>query len=189
MRHFWWGEECRRGRIHWVNWDDLKKLKLQEVWDFEAYSLALLAKLGWRIIRSPHALWVRVLKGIYFPDSSFMHAQRGTKAKWAWSSILEGHGVLKLGTRWNIVNGERTSIWNDKWVPTLPSFQVQSPKHDRCPWNWVSELVVKETNSWNVSLTHSLFSQIERKEICNIPLGLPWQNDELVWYYNRNRHY
>lgn len=42
--------------------------------DLESFNLALLSKLAWRLMHSPQVLWVRVLKGIYFPNSSFFDA-------------------------------------------------------------------------------------------------------------------
>lgn len=39
---------------------------------------------------NPEALWARVIKGIYFPDSHFLEVKKGSKASWCWISLLEG---------------------------------------------------------------------------------------------------
>lgn len=61
--------------------------------EFEAVNDALLAKTAWRILNFPDELWVRVLKGIYFPKS-FLDAKKGGRASWIWHSMLEGRSVL-----------------------------------------------------------------------------------------------
>lgn len=39
-----------------------------------------MAKMCWRIIHEPKALWVQVLKGLYFPHQEFLLASKGPKA-------------------------------------------------------------------------------------------------------------
>lgn len=40
--------------------------------NFSNFNLAMLAKQGWRILNNFDELWVKLLKGIYFPNSSFL---------------------------------------------------------------------------------------------------------------------
>ena len=37
----------------------------------------------------PESLWVKVMKARYFPNSSFLEAKKGSRASWAWASLLE----------------------------------------------------------------------------------------------------
>ncbi|KAA3467059.1 reverse transcriptase [Gossypium australe] len=58
--------------------------------EFEAFNLAMLAKQSWRMIAEPRPLWVKVLKGLYFPHKSIMEAEKGSRASWIWRSLVEG---------------------------------------------------------------------------------------------------
>ena len=35
---------------------------------------------------------------------------------------------MVLGSRWVVGNGEQIDIWKDRWLPTLDSFKVVSPR-------------------------------------------------------------
>lgn len=34
IRRFWWGQRGDKHKVHWLKWDDMKKLKLDGVWEF-----------------------------------------------------------------------------------------------------------------------------------------------------------
>ena len=36
--------------------------------------------------------------------------------------------IVGKGSRWAVGNGEKVSIWNDRWLPTPEAFKVVSPK-------------------------------------------------------------
>lgn len=100
ISNFWWGQRENEGRIQWRSWKSLTKSKHSGglgFKDFSNFNLALLAKLGWRILKNPEALWVRIIKAIYFPETDFLHASKGPKTSWAWHSILSGRELLKKG--------------------------------------------------------------------------------------------
>lgn len=40
--------------------------------DFSGLNSALMAKQVYKLIRYPNALWARILKAIYFPNSAFL---------------------------------------------------------------------------------------------------------------------
>nr|GEW87381.1 reverse transcriptase [Tanacetum cinerariifolium] len=94
--------------------------------DFEAFNTALLAKQGWRLLINPHAFWGRILKGIYFPNSNFLVAKRGSHPSWLWSSLLHGRDLLLESVRWHVGNGQSISFWTQKWVPFNNDFYIRS---------------------------------------------------------------
>ena len=61
-------------------------------------------------------MWVRVVKGIYFPRCSILEARMGARASWDWSSILEGIDFFKEKMMWQIMNGEEVDFWRDRWI-------------------------------------------------------------------------
>ncbi|XP_058202998.1 uncharacterized protein LOC131317467 [Rhododendron vialii] len=44
--------------------------------------------------------------GLYFPNCSFLEAKRGSRASWAWLSLLQRRDLLSKGLRWQIVTKE-----------------------------------------------------------------------------------
>lgn len=90
--------------------------------NYRAFNEAMLARQGWSLFMNPQAIWGRFLKGIYFPNSSFLQASRGSHASWAWMSLLHGRNLLVKGPRWQIQNGKTTDLWGDPRVPSLPNF-------------------------------------------------------------------
>ncbi|KAI8558828.1 hypothetical protein RHMOL_Rhmol04G0126800 [Rhododendron molle] len=55
---------------------------------------------------NPGAYWARFFKGIYFPNSSFLQAARGSPASWAWLSLLHGRSLLDNDLRWQVQDGK-----------------------------------------------------------------------------------
>lgn len=117
-----WGQRDDEGRIHWLAWHKVTKAKKNggiSFRDFENFSDALLAKKVWRLISNPNEMWARKLKGIYFPNSDFFEAGKGSRASWCWSSLLEGRKLLLKKLSWRIGNGENDRIWGGRWIPSL----------------------------------------------------------------------
>ncbi|CAL9011969.1 unnamed protein product, partial [Prunus brigantina] len=68
---FWWGQNGDNRKLYWINWDTHGQPKQEGGMGFRnlhEFNLALLAKQGWRILMEPQSLWVKVLKGRYFPN-------------------------------------------------------------------------------------------------------------------------
>lgn len=86
--------------------------------DLRAFSEALLAKQGWRILNRPHTLVARSLKAKYFPNTSFLKAKCSNNVSYTWRSIHKASWILKKGCYWLIGNGMHTKIWEDNWLPS-----------------------------------------------------------------------
>lgn len=129
VANFWWGQHGSEGKIHWVAWQKLTDSKREGglgFRDFACFNKSLLAKQAWRILKCPNDPWVKVLKGIYFPNSDFFHAGRGSRASWIWSSFLEGRDLLVKGMGWEIGDGTSMNIWSDRWIDSLNSGRLSS---------------------------------------------------------------
>ncbi|KAL0009841.1 hypothetical protein SO802_004949 [Lithocarpus litseifolius] len=57
--------------------------------------------------------------------------------------------IVKLGSMWLIGNGEHVDLWKDRWIPTLDSFKLVSPRV-HLESNKVACLVDTTTRSWDV---------------------------------------
>ncbi|KAL4291122.1 hypothetical protein GQ457_14G012230 [Hibiscus cannabinus] len=191
LNRFWWkGADISKNNIHWTTWDKLAVSKNKGGMgfrDFQAFNMALLAKQAWRLLHNPEAKWVQILKGIYFPFSNPLSVPKCKQGSWAWNSLQEGLSFLSQDIRWNIGNGNGVMIWENKWIPTLPSFKISSPRPTGSNFYLVKQLI--NESSWNIPLLQTLFSEEEVKAICQIPLSFHHCADSLVWHPSKNRDY
>lgn len=56
----------------------------------------------------------RVLKAMYFKNSSFVEAKLGANLSFVWRSIIWGRQIIHKGVRWKIGNGEQVYIYKSK---------------------------------------------------------------------------
>lgn len=70
--------------------------------ELDTFNVALLTKMVDRVNNEPSSLWVRVLKGLYYPRGDFLSARRGGRASCGWSSILRGRDALVREGLWEI---------------------------------------------------------------------------------------
>ena len=97
IRQFWWGSKQGQRKVSWVSWEVMtrpKHLGGLGFWDIEIFNLCLLARQSWRILQNPASLSARLLKAIYFPNTSILEAELGTHPSQIWRSVLAGRDVL-----------------------------------------------------------------------------------------------
>ncbi|XP_021771731.1 uncharacterized protein LOC110735860 [Chenopodium quinoa] len=128
-RNVFWGQKREERKINWVALENLYIPKKQGGLGFQnmrSFNRALLAKQAWRILTKEDSLMEKVLKGKYFPNTSFMDAKIASNSSYTWSSIMSARDVLSKGIRKILGNGASIDIWKDPWVSTLPNFYVLS---------------------------------------------------------------
>ncbi|KAL3534936.1 hypothetical protein ACH5RR_003397 [Cinchona calisaya] len=84
--------------------------------DLHCFNLALLAGQIWRIITKPNLLMSKILKGKYFPNTSFWSAKCSNSASCIWKRLRCSKDLLEGGTIKRIGDGKIVRIWDDKWV-------------------------------------------------------------------------
>jgi hypothetical protein len=62
-----------------------------------------------------------ILKAKYFTHSSFREAQLGSKPSYAWTRELLFEGLL-----WRVGDGRSIKIWDENWLPTPSTYEIQS---------------------------------------------------------------
>lgn len=85
VSNIWWRKTDSGKGIHWGAWHKMNDPKGEGglgFKDFAAFNNALLARQFWRINENPKVLWARILKGLYFPDSTCWTARRGSSPSW-----------------------------------------------------------------------------------------------------------
>lgn len=73
----------------------------------ESFNISLLGKMVARVLSELDSLWVRVLKGLYFPYSTFLQVEKGSKASWAWTSLLSGQDLVRNAGDWSLGDGKK----------------------------------------------------------------------------------
>jgi hypothetical protein len=117
---YWWSQNNKENKMHWLSWEKLKRSKKQGglvFRDVHAFNMAMLAKQGWRLIQSLNSLRAKILKAKYYRDEHMLNAKSKDGMSYTWRSILRGIELLKKGVIWRVGNGENISIWEDPWVP------------------------------------------------------------------------
>ena len=89
--------------------------------------------------------------------------------------------LIVRGSRWVIGNGERVHIWEDRWIPSLDSFKVVSPRGLSTNVMLVSSLINRETRYWDVNLVRNTFLPHKVEIVLGIPISLRLPDDSLVW--------
>lgn len=100
IRQFWWGSKEGKWKPSWVSWKSMTQPKYMGglgFRDFELFNLSLLACQAWRLLQNPESLCARLLKAVYFPNSSILSAELGNHPSQVWRAIVDGRDVLCQG--------------------------------------------------------------------------------------------
>ncbi|KAF7152185.1 hypothetical protein RHSIM_Rhsim01G0064200 [Rhododendron simsii] len=82
---------------------------------------------------------------------------------------------------WQIQNDASVDFWVDKWVPSLPSFCIQSTKP---PWvsnNKVADFINPTSGEWRIAKLRQVLSEEEIQVVANIPISKLGGADSVVW--------
>ena len=183
MNMFWWGKGINHERgIHWMSWDRMSQPKFVGGLGFKKlreFNLAMVGKQAWNIVTNPSSLVARLIKARYFPDANFITARLGSNPSYFWRSIWEAQSVIKAGMCWKVGNGQQIRVWEDPWIPNLPSSWVQTSQPVNSQVNFVHDLMIN--GFWNLPLLRSIFSMEEQQAILSIPLPRFAASDRLIW--------
>ncbi|CAN1153486.1 Putative ribonuclease H protein At1g65750, partial [Linum perenne] len=145
---------------------------------FKEFNLSFLAKLAWKIIQQPEALWVRLLKALYFPNEDFITVPKRIRSSWIWSSIMKGRDSLIQGIRRSIGNGRSTWL-NEAWFPGAEDFKCHPSPEYNCR---VSECINHERRCWKLDKLRSIIPESTVVEIIKIPIASPGWEDGWIWH-------
>jgi hypothetical protein len=187
----WWGVEDGKKKIHWRSWAWLstpKGLGGMGFRDLALFNQALLAKQGWRLLTDPESLCSRVLKGRYFPDTDFWHAQKPRSSSYTWRSILHGRDLLVQGLRWGIGDGRTVKIQSDNWVPRYPP-EILKPTSPIPANATVHCLLDDVSKGWCEETVRAFFSPSVAAQILKIPIARHDREDFVCWPFTKHGTY
>lgn len=137
---------------------------------------------------NPSSFWGSILKGIYFPNTSFLQASRGNHASAMWTSLLHGRDLLLKGIRKQVQDGVNTNFWEDPQIPTLPNFKLSSTKPTCCAINSVADVILPG-GRWDKQKLSWIVTQEELEAITNVPHPVQKRADIMIWHFTHNRTY
>lgn len=153
--------------------------------DFNILNSAHLAKQAWRAIHNPTALWVQVLKSVYFPNGNIIHAGRVRNDSWVWASLVHGKKMLLQQARWLVGKGEQISITQDVWLASGERVMSNLPRN----FQKVSQLIDQSNCSWNIEILRILFDHQTVVKILQTPIQWFGGVDKIWWPFTRSGEY
>jgi hypothetical protein len=187
VSNHWWGFENGKKKLHWRSWDWLtapKALGGMGFRDMELFNQALLAKQCWRLLTVPDSLCAKVLKGRYYPNSTFWQAGNTRSASYTWRSLMYGKKILISGVLWRVGNGRTISLTRDHWIPGVLHQLAQPiiPIPEDLKLNF---LIDEQHKQWKEELVRACYSEENANMILKIPLSHNTCEDFVSWEHNK----
>lgn len=115
-----------------------------------------------------------------------MKCGKGSRASYAWRSILFGRELLNKGLMKSIGDGKDTYVWSEKWImEDIPRRPVN--KQVTMDVNLKVEALIQENGQWNKESVQNLFPMNEMTRIFQLPVGQT--PDRLIWAYTSHGSY
>ncbi|RLN42620.1 retrotransposon protein, putative, unclassified [Panicum miliaceum] len=182
---FWWSQQEKENKIHWISWEKLILPKGRGglgFRDIHGFNLAMLAKQGWRLVQNPESLCARILGAKYCPHGDLFKAKMSGTVSYTWRSIMRGIKVLESGVIWRVGNGEKINIWNDPWIPRGITRREITPRGGNLV-SRVSELIDPVSGGWDDDLLNQTFWSEDVEVIKSIPVHFDL-DDVLAWHFD-----
>lgn len=87
VSNYWWGFEGGKKKMHWRSWAWMSTPKFlggMGFRDMKIFNQAMLGRQCWRLITEPDSLCAKVLKGRYYPKSSFLDSGPTKSCSFTW---------------------------------------------------------------------------------------------------------
>lgn len=142
-------------------------------------------------MEDPSGLWVRILKGLYFPNESFLEAKKGGRASWGWSSIIQGRDVLKRDGLWRVGTGENIRIYSDPWIAQKSGYRSSAriepatSSRDVPAEPRVAEFITDE-GTWNIQRVRKMIDEDDAELILSMPVYHNRTEDKFIWPHSRS---
>lgn len=103
LNKFWWGNDSHESKgVKWMKWEKIyvkKEAGGRGFRDLHLFNVALLAKMGWRLVMDQESLMCKILRACYFPNGDFLSARLGGNPSFTWSSIFASQELLRRRIR------------------------------------------------------------------------------------------
>lgn len=191
LTRFWWDSEPGKRKVSWISWDKMAKpkskggLRFKEITSFND---ALLAKIGWRIMKNPISLLARCLLGRYCHTDTFLEVKAPSTASHGWRSVLVGGDLLVKQLGWMVGNGESINVWKEPWLSHSEQLRPYGPAPEHLQHLRVSDLLLTGTLEWDIPKIEECLP-MHKAQILNIRPSKLRAEDTRVWLKNINGEY
>jgi hypothetical protein len=182
---FWWAQQDKDNKVHWLSWEKLTSSKRDGGMGFRdlyGFNLSMLAKQAWRLLIAPDSLCAQVLKAKYYPQTSILDAQTMGGMSYSFRSILKGVDLLKKGIIWRVGDGSTVNIWTDNWLARDDALKPITPRYQSLLTK-VAELINPITGQWDEALVRDTFMRIDAEVILATPIRDDFE-DFAAWHYD-----
>ncbi|GJN08951.1 hypothetical protein PR202_ga26913 [Eleusine coracana subsp. coracana] len=72
---YWWSQQDKEHKMHWLSWETLTRSKKHGgpgFGDLHLFNMAMLSRQAWRLLNNQDTLCGQVLKAKYFPDGKLL---------------------------------------------------------------------------------------------------------------------
>lgn len=191
LTRFWWDSEPGKRKISWISWDKMSKPKSKGGLGFKEITVfndALLAKVGWRIVKNPTCLLARVLLGKYCKSESFQKVKPSSTASHGWRSVLIGRDLLFSQLGWMVGSGEAISVWSEPWLSHCDQLRPIGPAPEAHQHLKVSDLFLPDSCDWDIPKIESILP-FHKEQILKLKPTKTRSTDTLVWLKNSTGEY
>ena len=94
--------------------------------------------------------------------------------------------MIKEGAKWVVGDGKSIKIWGEKWIPSIESGRIITPRTSMDSGAKVASLIVQERAEWDVALIRRTFLPHKAKAILSIPISPMNLSDSQVWAKSLN---
>ena len=127
-KSFLWGALEGERKVHLVAWENVNKSKREGglgIKSMRQVNAAFLAKLGWRVLAEPTALWSRMLRAKYCDNRCDidMFREKANSSN-AWWGIVQNIDIVRKGINMAVGNGARTFFWHHRWATEKPLIEL-----------------------------------------------------------------
>lgn len=190
-RIFLWGSTLEKRNQHLLSWKKVCKPKAEGGLGLRPardMNRALVAKVGWRLLRDKNSLWARVLRSKYKVGE--VHDPSWLKPKSSWSSTWRSMGVglrevVSRGIGWVPGDGKTIRFWTDRWLLEEPllDFSLGSlPEDEKAK---TAEKYWILGSGWDMArLSNYLPENITRRLFYVVLNDFSRMRDELSWKGN-----
>ena len=148
LRGFWWGAGPGKNHMCLKSWKSIYQPKSYGGLGFYRTldtNYALISKLRWSLAAEEDKAWVSLLKSKYLKGVPFMQIIPSQNCSWLWKGILKSRTLLKKGLCTKIGNGQHTTIWESRWIPSLDNFIPPAPTIIHPSIHKVADLIIPDT--------------------------------------------
>jgi hypothetical protein len=129
--------------------------------------MALITKLGWKLLSNANCLWVNQLQKKYMKYGNFISSLHPSSASWIWKGIQKiKHFIFDVACL-KVPRSSSSSIWSTNWVPSIPSFKPlpKFPFNRNIQALQIQDLIDPLLSHWIVLAIYSLFDSSLAREI------------------------